>query len=62
MSAQIAAFRYAMPDYNVTHEDLIVGTDRVAVRNTVSGTRQGAQPRRLELSLPRKYPQRDSNP
>jgi predicted ester cyclase len=42
MAAQIAAFRGAMPDYNVTHEDLIVGSDRVAVRNTVSGTHQGA--------------------
>ena len=42
MPAQIAAFRGAMPDYTVTHEDLIVGGDRVAVRNTVSGTHQGA--------------------
>jgi predicted ester cyclase len=42
MAAQITAFRRAMPDYNVTHEDLIVGGDRVAVRNTVSGTHQGA--------------------
>ncbi len=42
MAAQIAAFRRAMPDYNVTHEDLIVGSDRVAVRNTISGTHQGA--------------------
>jgi predicted ester cyclase len=42
MAAQIAAFRRAMPDYNVTHEDVIVGRDRVAVRNTVSGTHQGA--------------------
>ncbi len=41
MAAQIAAFRQAMPDYNVTHEDLIVGPDRIAVRNTVSGTHQG---------------------
>jgi predicted ester cyclase len=55
MAAQIAAFRGAMPDYNVTHEDLIVGSDRVAVRNTVSGTHQGAfmgyQPtgRRIEM-------------
>jgi steroid delta-isomerase-like uncharacterized protein len=42
MPAQIAAFRGAMPDYTVTHEDLIVEGDRVAVRNTVSGTHQGA--------------------
>ena len=42
MAAQIAAFRSAMPDYNVTHEDLIAGSDRVAVRNTVTGTHQGA--------------------
>lgn len=42
MAGQIAAFRHAMPDYTVTHEDLIVGHDRVAVRNTVSGTHQGA--------------------
>jgi predicted ester cyclase len=55
MAAQVAAFRQAMPDYNVTHEDLIVGSDRVAVRNTVSGTHQGAfmghEPtgRRLEI-------------
>ena len=42
MARQISAFRQAMPDYNVTHEDLIVGNDRVAVRNTVSGTHQGA--------------------
>jgi steroid delta-isomerase-like uncharacterized protein len=42
MAGQIAAFRHAMPDYDVTHEDLIVGGDRVAVRNTVSGTHQGA--------------------
>jgi steroid delta-isomerase-like uncharacterized protein len=42
MAAQIAAFRRAMPDYNVTHEDLIVGSDRVAARNTVSGTHLGA--------------------
>ena len=41
MAAQIAAFRQAMPDYNVKHEDLIVGGDRVAVRNTVSGTHLG---------------------
>ncbi|MGW3108488.1 ester cyclase [Streptomyces sp. NPDC001100] len=42
MAAQIAAFRRAMPDYDVTHEDLVIGGDRVAVRNTVSGTHQGA--------------------
>jgi predicted ester cyclase len=42
MAAQIAAFRQAMPDYDVKHEDLVVGSDRVAVRNTVSGTHQGA--------------------
>ena len=42
MAAQIAAFRRAMPDYDVKHEDLVVGGDRVAVRNTVSGTHQGA--------------------
>ncbi len=41
MAAQIAAFRRAMPAYDVTHEDLIVERDRVAVRNTVSGTHQG---------------------
>ena len=55
MAAQIALFRQAMPDYNVTHEDLIAAGDRVAVRNTVSGTHQGAfmghQPtgRRIEM-------------
>lgn len=42
MAGQIAAFRHAMPDYSVTHEDVIVDGDRVAVRNTVSGTHQGA--------------------
>ena len=42
MTAQIALFRRAMPDYDVTHEDLIAAGDRVAVRNTVSGTHQGA--------------------
>jgi predicted ester cyclase len=31
-----------MPDYNVVHEDLIAQGDRVAVRNTVSGTHQSA--------------------
>jgi steroid delta-isomerase-like uncharacterized protein len=55
MAAQIALFRQAMPDYDVKHEDLVVGEDRVAVRNTVSGTHQGAfmghQPtgRRIEM-------------
>ena len=55
MGAQIALFRQAMPDYDVTHEDLVVAGDRVAVRNTVSGTHQGAfmghQPtgRRIEM-------------
>lgn len=42
LPAQIEAFRRAFPDYNVTHEDLVVGDDRVAVRNTVTGTHQGA--------------------
>jgi steroid delta-isomerase-like uncharacterized protein len=42
MAAQIALFRSAMPDYDVTHEDLVAAGDRVAVRNTVSGTHQGA--------------------
>jgi steroid delta-isomerase-like uncharacterized protein len=42
MAAQIALFRAAMPDYQVTHEDLIAAGDKVAVRNTVSGTHQGA--------------------
>lgn len=55
MAAQIALFRHAMPDYDVTHEDLIAAGDRVAVRNTVSGTHQGTfmghQPtgRRIEM-------------
>ncbi|SEP63403.1 ester cyclase [Microlunatus flavus] len=55
MAGQIAAFRHAMPDYAVTHEDVIVQGDKVAVRNTVSGTHQGAfvgvQPtgRRIEM-------------
>jgi steroid delta-isomerase-like uncharacterized protein len=55
MAAQIALFRQAMPDYEVTHEDLIAAGDKVAVRNTVSGTHQGAfmghQPtgRRIEM-------------
>jgi len=42
MAGQIAMFRAAMPDYDVTHEDLVVSGDKVAVRNTVSGTHQGA--------------------
>lgn len=42
MADQIASFRHAMPDYSVTHEDLIVQGDRVAVRNTVSGTHLGS--------------------
>lgn len=42
MAAQIALFRRAMPDYEVEHQDVIVQGDRVAVRNTVSGTHQGA--------------------
>ena len=42
MPAQIAAFRHAMPDYHVTHEDILAAGDRVTVRNTVSGTHQGA--------------------
>jgi steroid delta-isomerase-like uncharacterized protein len=42
MAAQIALFRHAMPDYTVEHQDVVVQGDRVAVRNTVSGTHQGA--------------------
>ena len=42
MAAQIALFRAAMPDYTVRHEDVIAAGDKVAVRNTVSGTHQGA--------------------
>lgn len=42
MADQIALFRHAMPDYDVTHEDVVVQGDKVAVRNTVSGTHQGA--------------------
>ena len=42
MPDQIAGFRYVMPDYTVTHEDIIVAGDRAVVRNTVSGTHQGA--------------------
>jgi len=42
MAAQIALFRSAMPDYDVQHQDLIAAGDKVAVRNTVSGTHQGA--------------------
>ncbi|MGL3199079.1 MULTISPECIES: ester cyclase [Curtobacterium] len=42
MAGQIALFRAAMPDYTVEHQDIIVQGDKVAVRNTVSGTHQGA--------------------
>lgn len=42
MAAQIALFRHAMPDYSVEHQDIVVQGDRVAVRNTVSGSHQGA--------------------
>ena len=42
MAPQIALFRHAMPDYSVEHQDIVVQGDRVAVRNTVSGTHQGA--------------------
>jgi steroid delta-isomerase-like uncharacterized protein len=55
MTEQIAGFRYVLPDYTVTHEDIIVSGDRVAVRNTVSGTHRGVfmgyQPtgRRIEM-------------
>ncbi|WP_181421040.1 ester cyclase [Curtobacterium sp. MCSS17_011] len=42
MAAQIALFRHAMPNYTVEHQDVIVQGDKVAVRNTVSGTHQGA--------------------
>lgn len=42
MAGQIALFRHAMPDYTVEHQDIIVQGDRVAVRNTVSGTHRGA--------------------
>ncbi len=42
MAAQIALFRRAMPDYGVEHQDIIVDGDKVAVRNIVSGTHQGA--------------------
>ena len=42
MKGQIAQFRHAMPDYAVEHQDIIVQGDKVAVRNTVSGTHQGA--------------------
>ena len=41
MAGQIAAFRHAMPDYAVRHEDIVISGDRVAVRNTVSGTHRG---------------------
>jgi steroid delta-isomerase-like uncharacterized protein len=42
MPGQIEAFRRAFPDYDVTNEDLVIADDRVAVRNTVTGTHQGA--------------------
>jgi predicted ester cyclase len=42
MAGQIGLFRHAMPDYNVEHQDIIVQGDKVAVRNIVSGTHQGA--------------------
>jgi steroid delta-isomerase-like uncharacterized protein len=42
MAAQIALFRHAMPDYAVERQDVIIQGDKVAVRNTVSGTHQGA--------------------
>ncbi|QXG74531.1 ester cyclase [Modestobacter sp. L9-4] len=42
MAAQIALFRAAMPDYQVEHQDVLVDGEKVAVRNTVSGTHQGA--------------------
>ncbi|HXR44993.1 MAG TPA: ester cyclase [Pseudolysinimonas sp.] len=42
MPDQIAGFRYVMPDYTVIHEDVLVSGDRVTVRNTVTGTHQGA--------------------
>jgi steroid delta-isomerase-like uncharacterized protein len=42
LPAQIGAFRRAFPDYDVTNEDLVADGDRVAVRNTVTGTHQGA--------------------
>ncbi len=42
MPDQINGFRYVMPDYTVTHEDIIISGDRAVVRNTVSGTHQGA--------------------
>ena len=41
MAAQIALFRAAIPDYDVQHQDLLVDGDKVAVRNTVSGTHLG---------------------
>ena len=55
MAAQIALFRAAMPDYDVRHQDLLVDGDKVAVRNTVSGTHLGtfmghaATGRRIEM-------------
>lgn len=42
LPAQVDMFRAAFPDYRVTNEDLVIGGDRVAVRNTVTGTHQGA--------------------
>lgn len=42
LADRIALFRHAMPDYQVAHEDVIVQGDEVAVRNTSSGTHQGA--------------------
>ncbi|WP_058749063.1 ester cyclase [Curtobacterium oceanosedimentum] len=42
MAGQIALFRAAMPDYSVEHQDIVVQGDKVAVRNTVSGTHRGA--------------------
>jgi steroid delta-isomerase-like uncharacterized protein len=42
MAGQIALFRHALPDYDVEHQDIIVQGDKVAVRNTVSGTHLGA--------------------
>ncbi|GGC93932.1 hypothetical protein GCM10011512_21210 [Tersicoccus solisilvae] len=42
LAAQIETFRHAFPDYDVVNEDLLVDGDRVAVRNTVTGTHRGA--------------------
>ena len=41
MTAHIAGFHEAFPDYNVTNEALIVDGDHVAVRSTVTGTHRG---------------------